>query len=474
MQGSAVAGGNGTRGEDVVFAGIHDKLSYSVGGFHFETDGFRENNDLNQDVANAFLQVRASHKTSVQAEMRSSDVEKGDLVLLFDPTAFNTSRQTERVNSARVGAAHAFDDRSTLLASLTYQDAKLAVDLPPVFAADTALDGYGLDLQHLLRRGAWQLTTGLSRSTLDIDETTAQGVPVPAVSSASRTAEQSSAYAYASLAVGNANVVLGGSFDSVKTLTVDDDWFSPKLGLFWNLTPATTLRIAAFRTTQGPFISRQNIQPRLEPTQVAGFNQFFYGTEGERAWRYGAALDHSFSANLFAGAEVSRRDIDFPFLDFTTLPPASITVDVAQDLARAYVNWVVNDRTGFAAEYRYERTDNDGQFLGEAFSELRTQRLPVRASYHHPKGFYATATATYVRQQGTFAAALPFLPPYEGRDSFWVLDASIGYRLRNRAGVVSVVMNNLLDEKFMFQDSDPENPEIFPERVILLKFTLAH
>jgi hypothetical protein len=39
----------------------------------------------------------------------------------------------------------------------------------------------------------------------------------------------------------------------------------------------------------------------IEPTQVAGFNQFFVDAEGTDAWRYGIAMDQKFSKDLFAG-----------------------------------------------------------------------------------------------------------------------------------------------------------------------------
>ena len=57
-----------------------------------------------------------------------------------------------------------------------------------------------------------------------------------------------------------------------------------------------------------PLISNQTI----EPTQVAGFNQLFDGVEGEAAWRYGVGIDQKLSGTLYAGAELSWRDLDHP------------------------------------------------------------------------------------------------------------------------------------------------------------------
>jgi hypothetical protein len=36
-----------------------------------------------------------------------------------------------------------------------------------------------------------------------------------------------------------------------------------------------------------------------------------------------------------------------------------------------------------------------------------------------------------------------------------------------------VEARNLFDENFRFQDTDPANPDIYPERLILGKITLA-
>jgi tetratricopeptide (TPR) repeat protein len=475
IQGSGVVGNNGTNGEDIVVAAVHDRLSVSAGQFAFETDGFRENNDFEQDVANAFLQFRATPNTSLLGEIRSSEVEKGDLEFVFNPNDYSrTQRQTEEVDSARIGARHKIGQRSELIGAVIYQEGELNLSVSPVSGANTKFDGYSVDVQALSRFGRWQLTGGVSRLALNKDGILRRPPPLsPLVSTTGD--ESAQLYLYSTVGIGAANVVIGGSLDSLETPRFDDDTFHPKFGLWWSIRPRTTLRLAAFRTTQGPLVSRQHIQPRLEPTQVAGFNQFFFGPEGEQAWRYGIALDRTFSTNLHAGIELSTRDIDFPFVNVTTGAP--VIVDVAEELARTYVSWVPTDRLGLTGEYQYEKVDNDGRFLAQGFSELRTHRYPVKLNFHSRIGLSAGLTATYVDQSGTFedlSTPPPLRQPLDDEDSFWVLDASIRYRLPNRLGTVSLSVNNLLDEEFKFQDSDPENPQILPERVVLVKFTLAH
>ena len=60
-----------------------------------------------------------------------------------------------------------------------------------------------------------------------------------------------------------------------------------------------------------------------------------------------------------------------------------------------------------------------------------------------------------------------------GEDSFWIMDAVIGYRLPKRSGIFTIEAKNLFDEHFRFQDINLGNPLIQPDRLILAKLTLS-
>lgn len=485
IQGSAVAGSNGTRGGDIVVSGINDKLSYSVSQFHFETDGFRDNNDFEQDAFNAFVQYRPAFRTSIQAELRSSETDKGDLTQLFDPFNFSTSlRQLEDMDSARIGMRHSFSPASDLLTSLTYQKLEATSSTLPTFFAFTKLDGLTLDIQHLYRADRWQVTSGVIQVSDDFDSTVeiSRVLPFPPFIDESTTrtlidVEMSTAYVYTDIeATGNLTLTLGVSHDSLDGASRDRDQTNPKFGLMWEVTRDTMIRAAVFRTLQGPLVSRQHIVPRLEPTQVAGFNQFFFGPESESVERAGIGVDHGFSDRLYAGVEISQRDIEFPFIDFTSLPPAPIFVDVTEELGLLYVNWAPTSRLAVSAEYQSEDQDNNGRALTDLSTRLETERLPVEIRYFHPLGLSASLRTTVVDQRGAFLdqSVPPPFPLVEDQESFHVVDASISYRLPGRRGIVSLQIGNLFDETFRFQDTDTENPGLLPERTVLLKFTGAY
>ncbi len=49
LQANALAGGNDTLGDDLVQSGVYNNWSWSAGQFHYETDGYQDNGDQNED-----------------------------------------------------------------------------------------------------------------------------------------------------------------------------------------------------------------------------------------------------------------------------------------------------------------------------------------------------------------------------------------------------------------------------------------
>ena len=83
FQTSGLAGENSTYAGEGVLSGIYKNLAFSLGGFRFQTDGWRKNSDQKDDIANAFLQLEMSPQTSFQFEYRFRNTTNGDLQLNF-------------------------------------------------------------------------------------------------------------------------------------------------------------------------------------------------------------------------------------------------------------------------------------------------------------------------------------------------------------------------------------------------------
>jgi tetratricopeptide (TPR) repeat protein len=484
FQASGVAGSHHTYGDDLVFSGVSGPFSYSLGQFHYQTDGFRTNDDLSQNIYNVFVQGSLSPKTSVQVEFRARDIEKGDLTLKFNPDDFSpTQRQTERTRSIRGGVHHAFSPGSDLIGSFIYQSGKtrLKDDTPGIISVDFRSDphSYIAELQHVYSSDRLSTVAGAGRSQINV--TDAQDivivVPFPPFSITSSTATENSPhhtnlYLYSQLGfLPKLKFTLGGSYDFYKDLFVERNQFNPKLGLTWTPLPGTTLRAAAFRVLKRTLITDQTI----EPTQVAGFNQFFDDVNGTKSWRYGGAIDQKFSSDVYGGVEYSWRDLDVPFTRITPVGTTVLQTDWKERLGRAYLYWTPRKQIALSVEYLYERFERGPDLPLDQIDQVTTQRFPVGINFFHPCGFTSRLSPTYIDQEGRFVpkGSNPGTPGVSDSDRFWVVDASLGYRLPKRYGLLSIEAKNLFDKSFKFQDTDHDNPAIQPKRSIFFKFTLA-
>jgi uncharacterized protein YccT (UPF0319 family) len=65
-----------------------------------------------------------------------------------------------------------------------------------------------------------------------------------------------------------------------------------------------------------------------------------------------------------------------------------------------------------------------------------------------------------------------------GSDRFFLLDATVGYRLPKRWGIIALEARNLTDQQFQFQDywfqtaNNNTDPRFLPERTWLARFIL--
>lgn len=134
---SGLVGNESVLGNEAIASGVWNRISFSVGQFHYDTVGLRENNGHNRDIQNAFVQYQVSPSTMLQAEFRTNDTITGDLFLRFDPTNFSPLLEDESRSAVRrFGLRHRFSRHSQLIASLShvsgdFEFSKLSLELDP-------------------------------------------------------------------------------------------------------------------------------------------------------------------------------------------------------------------------------------------------------------------------------------------------------------------------------------------------------
>ena len=115
---NVMAGSNDLASIESVASAVYGGLSLSAGGFSYVTDGWRENNDLDQQVYNFYGQWAVTPELNVQAEYRHRATEEGDLAFNFDPEQYSPNRRiTNEQDTTRFGLRYSPTPKSTLLLS---------------------------------------------------------------------------------------------------------------------------------------------------------------------------------------------------------------------------------------------------------------------------------------------------------------------------------------------------------------------
>jgi tetratricopeptide (TPR) repeat protein len=483
LQASGAAGGNGTSGTEAAVAGLRDQLSYGFGQYRFESDGFRINNDRDLRIANAFVQFRPALDTNLQIELRSTRNSQGDLAMSFDPNAYDpVGRFDDASDSLRFGARHNLTAHDTLLASASHERGSADITGGDAFEFLEQVSTSSIDLQLIHEAGALRLQAGLAHASRKASGETHFAFPgdPPTVSKSTDNFRQTDLYGYVLIdPVPSVTITAGAAWDRVGEEILTKHEANPKIGVTWRPTSHTTVRATTFRSLSGSLTtSRSNPQPRLEPVQVAGFSQLLFGGAADHSTVRGLAIDHTLSERLFAGWEASHRDTDTSIL-YPTEPPELQVQDVTlrQRTQRAYVYWTPHDRLGFSAKLEHGRYTGTLPLNGIPLfnsSDMTIERLPIELRYFSPTGLMLGFRTSHIKEHGTFVMTTPIpgtLAP--GEDRFWLLDAFVGYRLPNRRGLLSLNADNLLDRRFRFQDVDPEDTSLIPERLISFRFTLS-
>ncbi|MGQ0594592.1 MAG: TonB-dependent receptor [Gammaproteobacteria bacterium] len=492
LQTSAFLGSHDTVADEITQSGLWQQFSYSLGQFHFETDGFRENSDLAQDLYQGFFQASLSPSLSVLAELTHRESQQGNISLEFFPRprldnrfgpcrSDAVCRREENEDSYRIGLRTALAPHSDIIATVSYLDAEdfrfdASRDSPRI----DQREGYSAEAQYLFSAPRLRAIAGAGYYSLDV---------------ASRDATtHGNGYLYTYLAY-PASVVwtLGLSYDELRETDLSDiDELNPKFGMLWSISPRTSFRLAAFKVLKRSLLTDQTI----EPTQVAGFNQLFDDFPGTRSTRYGIGLDHSFSAVLYGGLEASRRELRMLTIldaeDEDPDLPAIADQDWNEETYRAYIGWAPTANLSLGLEYQYERFDRDSLIdspTREVFFDdglpprTTTHTVPLSLTFHHFSGLTASLVTTIVKQGVERITSAPFdsnvEEGLEDNDEFALVDVAVGYRLPKRYGTLAFGVTNVLDTEFNFEGFDLRNADknapapFVPERMVSFQAILA-
>lgn len=472
---SGLVGGNDTYSDEIVHAGIWKQLSYSLGQFHHQSAGYRFNNASDTNLYHGFIQASVTPSLKLQLEYKHKDLTTGYMSSsFFAPEPFiklandHYSSQLQKDNY-RFGLNWALNPSSRILGSAIHFERKLRKQFSayedldgyysPFFAEDIHSRGSMGELQYQFSSAYVRMIAGAVVADIEHNNW---------IESILESQRKGYLYGYFQFPT-SMRWTLGVNYSDLEHRNYFDNelWYefhtrrlNPKFGLLWQIMPDTVLRLAAFKTTA----KLESADQTIEPTQIAGFNQFFDDISLAQAERYGIGLDQNFGDSLKGGIEYSERHIK----ELHSFGSAK----QRENQYRAYLLWLPHPNWIAGVDFFRERFVT----LDNTF-ELSTQYIPVTLSYYDPMGWYARLKATHYRQE---------IDDYysgKGKENAEFVDLTLGYRLPNRKGLVELWLQNLLDQNYRYQDNASRsaglentvlNPLPFPPSfTVSARFTLA-
>ncbi|MCU7849715.1 MAG: FecR domain-containing protein [Candidatus Thiodiazotropha sp. (ex Lucinoma kastoroae)] len=480
--------GNSTWGEDLIATLLQERFSISLGQYHYESDGFRELDWLEKDTQSAFAQFDITPNTMVQFEYSDDEQENGDLNQHF----FSTDNQpdfkdeTEQKRS-RVGFRHTFSNESILLANYSSLEGnRNSSDLFTALETDDEIDN--TDIQWIVKTRPTTLVLGGNHIARDAFERFTLSLPVfgDLVSTIDSEYEYNKVYfySYTNITPG-IELTLASSYtdDTIKQHTIDfagsfdnsdkESQFNPKIGLVWDITDSSTIRTAFYRSRPGTTSATS-----IEPSQIAGFNQIYDDYQDSLindAKRAGIGFDSKIRSNLSLGFSALYAELNGLF--YGPAPTDNVAFEIKRELLNTYLYYEISNNLLLNAEYEFEKFEHPkASVLFQRIDTLKTHRLPITLRHFFSNHLTSSITGTYYNQDGLYTDGS------EGKDDFWIFDASITYNLPKRLGKLSIGARNLFDKQFNYEDkqnnslitADQSNNinELSSERIIYGKFSI--
>jgi len=272
--------------------------------------------------------------------------------------------------------------------------------------------------------------------------------------------------------------------------SVEKDQFSPKAGFIWSPDKMTSVRGAYTRSLGGLFYDQS---VRLEPSQVAGFNQAFRSLipesvsgpiPGSSFETFHIGGERKFKSNTYIGldAELLKSDATqgVGVLEFTEagVTPNATPATVAQDLSfeekslTFNLNQLLGEEWALGARYRLSEAKLDthyqdipGTLAPNVSNRAILHQLNLFTIFNHRSGFFAEAQGLWMAQSNQ-----SYHPDLPG-DEFWQVNLFAGYRLARRRAELTLGLLNLANQNYRLNPLNPY-PELPRHRTLTLAFRL--
>jgi tetratricopeptide (TPR) repeat protein len=489
--------------------GTYGNLSYAAEVFYNTDNGWHRNNDWEELLTALTLKHQITPQDSVYVRVSYDHVESGDPAQHYQDSEANPFLRREETQEPFVIAGYHHEWRPgvhTLLLAGLFDDT-LRVSNPangilffnrltgPITAvAPLIYDRSYRDNQELYSVEAQQIwqhrdhtfvaggrfQTG-EHNTHNVQQPYGPPVILPIDQEFTTDLQRQTYYLYDQWQFWPTLTLVGGvSYDRVKFPEnfrygpISDaeetrDQVSPKAGVVFAPFRETTVRAAYFRSLGGVSLDQS---VRLEPSQVAGFNQAYRSLIPESVAgdnsaptfdTWAVSLEQKIGRGTFLGisgeilsSEV-KREVGVIQFQSSSLSTGSTRehLDYRERSLAVTLNQLLSDEWSIGAAYRISKADLEDRFpdvpasaaLPPGFElnrnlEAVLQQVYLSALYNHPSGFFGGATAIWNLQSNQ-----GYSPDKPG-DNFWQFNIEAGWRFFRRRLEARVALVNITDQDY--------------------------
>ncbi len=493
--------------------------SYAVEGSYLSDDGWRANNDLERTTGLVEFKYEATPDDAIYFFANYSKTDAGDRGGYYRQAEANRGyRSQERTEPTVVtGLRHQWNPNqiSLLLVGRAQQSFEFWNPDQVSLFLDRGLGGpirevayhittndyarkvenYSAELQHIwtkdahtfvaggrLQTGTIQVSSRQNNSRINLDGLSI-GSSFASASHFESGYDRYTAYLYDHWTIWPTLTLVGGvTYDwlqrplNYRIAPLGDkesttDKTSPKAGFVWSPSNDTTIRGGYFQALSGVDLD-QSI--RIEPSQVAGFNQSFRSlvpesisgaNDGARFDGWSASVEQRYgrtflgvSAELLS-SQIDRQDGAVNFAAFNAPPlygsQTRESIDYRERNLFITLDQMVGDDWTFGLRYRLSKSEIERTFPEipatailhngiERTSDFESvlHQLQLSALYNHPSGFFGRGWGVWSVQSNQ-----GYTPDRPG-DNFWQFNVEAGWRFFRRRMEARVALLNLTDQNY--------------------------
>jgi len=455
--GNFMLGNNRTQAAQVSVAGVNGNSSVSVGQYHYQTNGYRENSDLFQDIYNVLVKTNPLESVSLLFEFRDKEKSTGDLPQRIDPKDFQADKRIDSHSDIyRMGGVIDVSSSSKILAHVSSEKNKIANDQPSLFIQNTSRrDADSVEAQYLYNSENYFITSGAGY--FDIEELIEISSPFFALPPNRFFDRHKYGYFYFNYRFSRILLTLGADYNELDyESTKKIKKSSPKLGLAWKLSDYSGFRLTYSKNIKKKLINASTI----EPTELAGFNQFYDDLGGTIASQYSIGYDQRFGRKAFVGFSLTRRDMEVPIF----LISNTVVEKWEEHVVNAYAATVLTKNFSVNLNYIYDDFDQPQELVNKPF-DITSHVVPI--DFRFNSGRLTLSLATSYLDQKVYTNTT-----MQG-DSFVLTDMYLTYQFSKNTHI-RLDVKNVFDEYAAYQEietprvNENVSTSIWPVTTILL------